>query len=112
MVASKQAIKYLPAGANVNALTYAQLLAWGKALKQATGRPLLGFPASPDGLIKRFIQGYLYPSFTGGLNTTFANPAAGTAWQWVKEAEAASNPQSPPDPVLHEALPARQVWVR
>jgi multiple sugar transport system substrate-binding protein len=111
MVASKQALRYLPAGANVNALTYAQLLAWGQALKKATGRPLLGFPASPDGLIKRFIQGYLYPSFTGGLNTTFDSPGAVTAWQWFKQAWAVSNPQSPTYAFMQEPLQSGEVWV-
>lgn len=111
MAASKQALKYLPAGASVNALTYAQLLAWGRALKKATGRPLLGFPASPDGLIKRFIQGYLYPSFTGGLNTTFNSPAAVTAWQWFQQAWAVSNPQSPTYAFMQEPLQSGEVWV-
>lgn len=111
MAASKQALKYLPAGANVNALTYAQLLAWGQALKKATGRPLLGFPASPDGLIKRFIQGYLYPSFTGGLNTEFSSPAAVTAWQWFQQAWAVSNPQSPTYAFMQEPLQSGEVWV-
>ena len=111
MVASKQALKYLPSGASVNALTYDQLLAWAHALKKATGRSLLGFPASPDGLIKRFFQGYLYPSFTGGLNTTFNTPAAVTGWQWFKEAWAVSNPQSPTYAFMQEPLLSGEVWV-
>src|ERR1700756_5073513 len=56
MAANKKALQYLPAGANVNSLTYDQLLAWGKELKARTGQPQIGFPAGPTGLIKRFFQ--------------------------------------------------------
>src|ERR1700735_3097975 len=52
MVANKRALAHLPAGADVNTLTYDQLLAWGQALKSATGQQLIGLPASPTGLIK------------------------------------------------------------
>ena len=65
MAANKKALQYLPAGANVNSLTYDQLLAWGKELRARTGQPQVGFPASPDGLIKRLFQWYACPSFTG-----------------------------------------------
>ena len=111
MVASKKALAYLPAGASTSTLTYGQLLAWGQAIHKATGRQLLGFPASPDGLMKRFLQGYLYPSFTGGLNTTFDAPAAVTAWQWMKEAWSVTNPQSPTYAFMQEPLLAGEVWV-
>jgi multiple sugar transport system substrate-binding protein len=111
MVANKQALPHLPAGADINTLTYDQLLAWGQALKSATGRAQLGFPASPDGLIKRFFQGYAYPSFTGGLNTTFSSPAAVSMWQWFKQAWAVSNPQSPTYSFMQEPLQSGEVWV-
>lgn len=111
MVANKQALRYLPAGASVSSLTYPQLLAWGQALQKGTGRQLLGWPASPDGLIKRFFQGYAYPSFTGGLNTTFSSPAAVSMWQWFKDAWAVSNPQSPTYAFMQEPLQAGEVWV-
>ena len=61
MVANKQALPYLPAGADVNALTYAQLQQWGKNIADKTGQRRLGFPAGPKGLLPRFFQGYLYP---------------------------------------------------
>lgn len=111
MVANKKALPYLPSGANVNALTYDQLLAWAQNLKSKTGQPMLGWPASPDGLIKRFFQGYSYPSFTGGLNTTFKSPAAVSMWQWFKKAWAVSNPQSPTYAMMEEPLLSGEVWL-
>jgi multiple sugar transport system substrate-binding protein len=111
MVANKQALPHLPAGASTSSLTYDQLLAWGQALKSATGRPLIGWPASPDGLIKRFFEGYSYPSFTGGLNTTFSSPAAVAMWQWFKQVWAVSDPQSPTYAFMQEPLMSGEVWV-
>jgi multiple sugar transport system substrate-binding protein len=56
----------LPGGADINALSYDQLAAWASTLQQKTGKRLLGFPAGPQGLMYRFFEGYLYPSYTGG----------------------------------------------
>lgn len=111
MVANKQALQHLPSGASTSTLTYDQLLAWGQALKQATGRPMLGWPASTDGLIKRFFEGYAYPSFTGALNTQFSSPEAMAMWQWFKQVWAVSNPQSPTYSFMQEPLMSGEVWV-
>jgi multiple sugar transport system substrate-binding protein len=111
MAANKNALNYLPSGANVNSLTYGQLLAWGQALKKATGQQVIGFPASPTGLIKRFFQGYAYPSFTGGLNSTFKSPAAVGMWQYFKQLWAVTNPQSPTYAFMQEPLLSGEVWV-
>src|SRR5262245_2600749 len=56
MVANTLALPYLPAGADVNALSYDQLAAWASALQQTTGKRLLGFPAGPHGLMHRFFE--------------------------------------------------------
>ena len=61
MAANKQALEYLPEGADLNALTYDQLIAWVKTMAEATGSPKFGFPAGPKGLMHRFFQGYLCP---------------------------------------------------
>jgi multiple sugar transport system substrate-binding protein len=111
MAANKKALQYLPAGANVNSLTYDQLLAWGRELKARTGQPQIGFPASPDGLIKRFFQGYSYPSFTGGVNTTFKSPAAVAMWTWFKDLWAVTNPQSPTYAFMQQPLLSGEVMV-
>ena len=67
MVAKKEALAYLPGGADINALSYDELAAWASAIQQKTGKRLLGFPAGPQGLMHRFFEGFLYPSYTGGL---------------------------------------------
>jgi multiple sugar transport system substrate-binding protein len=111
MVANKNALNYLPSGVDVNTLTYDQLLAWGQALKRATGQQVIGFPAGPLGLIKRFFQGYAYPSFTGGLNTQFKSAAAVSMWQYFKQLWAVTNPQSPTYAFMQEPLLSGEVWV-
>jgi multiple sugar transport system substrate-binding protein len=83
MVASKQALPYLPAGANLDSLTYAQLLQWAQNIYLKTGQARLGFPAGPNGLMDRFLEGYLLPSFSGGMVTTFKSPGAVAAWQYL-----------------------------
>jgi multiple sugar transport system substrate-binding protein len=111
MAANKQALPYLPSGADVNSLTYDQLLAWGQALKKAKGQQLVGLPAAPTGLIKRFFQGYLYPSYTGGLNTQFSSAAAAGMWEYFKQLWAVTNPQSPTYAMMDEPLLSGEVWV-
>jgi len=97
MAAHRDALEYLPEGLTEETLqtdlTYDLLAAWGKNINDNAGQ-LLGFPAAEDGLIHRFLQGYSYPSFTGGLNTTFASADAVTMWEWFKQAWAATNPQA------------------
>lgn len=94
MAANKKALQYLPKGSDVNTLTYAQLLQWGKNITKATGERKLGFPAGDKGLIHRFLQGYLYPSFTGGLVRTFKNRDAARMWSQFKEIWKYANPRS------------------
>ena len=97
MAAHRDALEYLPEGLTEEGLqtdlTYDQLAAWGTNMNDNAGQ-LLGFPAAEDGLIHRFLQGYSYPSFTGGLNTTFASADAVTMWEWFKGAWATTNPQA------------------
>jgi multiple sugar transport system substrate-binding protein len=57
MVANKEALPYLPSRADINALSYDQLAAWASTVQQKTGRRLLGFPAGPQGLMHRFLEG-------------------------------------------------------
>ena len=80
MVANKAALPYLPSGADINALSYDQLAAWADAVQHKTGRRMLGFPAGPQGLMSRFFEGYLYPSYTGGVVVPFRSEAAEAMW--------------------------------
>ena len=111
MVAHKQALPHLPAGADVNALTYAQLQQWGKTIADKTGQRRLGFPAGPRGLMARFFQGYFYPSFTGGVVTPFKSAEAEAGWTAMKELWAVSNPNSTNYNFMQEPLLAGEVWI-
>ncbi len=111
MVANKQALQHLPQGADVNALTYAQLQQWAKTIADKTGQRRLGFPAGPTGLLARFFQGYFYPSFTGGVVTTFKSADAEAGWNAMKELWAVSSPNSTNYNFMQEPLLAGEVWI-
>ncbi len=111
MAASKKALDYLPDGADINALTYDQLIAWAKNLADKTGGPKFGLPLGPKGLIHRFVQGYLYPSFTDSMVTKFRSPEAVAMWGKVKELWAVTNPASPSYGFMQEPLLSGEVWV-
>jgi multiple sugar transport system substrate-binding protein len=111
MVANKQALPYLPKGADLNALTYEQLAAWAAAIHEKTGKRVLGFPAGPTGLMHRFIQGFLYPSYTGGLVTTFASPAADAMWTHFAAMWKDVNPNSTNYNFMQEPLLSGDVWI-
>jgi len=111
MAANKQALPYLPAGANVQALTYDQLDAWAANVQAKTGKRMLGFPAGPKGLMHRFFEGFLYPAYTGGLVTTFRSPAAETMWTKFADTWKHVNPNSTNYNFMQEPLLAGDVWM-
>jgi multiple sugar transport system substrate-binding protein len=71
MAANRKALEHLPEGADLNALTYDQLIAWAAPSTKATGGPKFGFPAGPQGLKHRFFQGFLLPAYTSSTVTEF-----------------------------------------
>lgn len=111
MAANRKALQYLPKGADLNALTYDQLIAWGQAMAKATGSPKIGLPAGPRGLIHRFVEGSLYPSFTNSMVTRFRSPQAVAMWAKMKELWAVTNPASPSYDFMQEPLLSGDVWV-
>ena len=111
MAANKKALEYLPEGADIDALTYDQLIEWAAAVEEGEGRPLFGFPAGPKGLKHRFFQGYLYPSFTDGVVRTFASPEAETAWETFVELWEHTNPASTNFAFMQEQLLSEDVWI-
>jgi len=111
LAANKKALQYLPSGADVNALTYDQLIAWAKNIFDKTGQKRFGWPVGTNGLIHRLLQGYWYPSYTGGLVTTFKSPEAVQMWQKIKELWQYSNPQSTTYAFMQEPLQSEEVWV-
>lgn len=111
MAANKQALEYLPGGADINALTYDQLVAWAKALAEGTGSPKFGFPAGPQGLKHRFFQGFLLPSYAGSTVTKFASAEAEAGWTMFKELWQYTNPASTNYAFMQEPLLTGDVWV-
>ncbi len=108
---NKKALDYLPAGVDVNAITYDQLAAWAKAIFDATGEAKLGFPAGEKGLLHRFFQGFLVPAFSGGVVTTFASADAAAGWQWMVDVWPYVHPQSTTYNFMQEPLLSEEVWI-
>jgi multiple sugar transport system substrate-binding protein len=108
---NKKALQYLPSGADVNALTYDQLIAWGRTMTERTGRRMIGLPAGNNSLLHRLFQGYFYPSYTGGLITTYKSADAVAMWGKVKELWQYTNPQSTTYNFMQEPLQAEEVWI-
>ncbi|WP_298631664.1 extracellular solute-binding protein [uncultured Thermus sp.] len=111
MVAHREALRYLPPRADLNALTYSQLKEWAANMQQATGRRLLGFPAGPRGLIHRFFQGYLYPSYTASAVVKYRSQEAEAMWREFRELWRHVNPQSTTYDFMQESLLAGEVLV-
>jgi multiple sugar transport system substrate-binding protein len=111
MAASKEALKYLPEGADVNTLTYAQLAQWAKTIADKTGQRRLGFPAGPKGLFARFLQGYLVPAYTGSMVSEFRSADAEKMWGDFKALWATVNPNSTSYDFMQEALLGGEVWI-
>ncbi len=96
MAANKKALEFLPEGADINALSYDQLIAWSKTLAEETGSPKFGFPAGPKGLKHRFFQGYLYPSYTNSMVTKFRSRRSGNCLEQVQGIVELHQPRVPP----------------
>jgi multiple sugar transport system substrate-binding protein len=111
LVANKKALPFLPQGANIDSLTYQQLADWGKNITAATKEKKIGFPAGPTGLMHRLTQGYLYPSYTGGLVTTYRSDDAVKMWTDFKAIWENTNPQSVTYNNMQDALQSEEVWV-
>ncbi len=111
MAANKKALQYLPASADINALTWEQIRDWGKNITTATKDKKLGFPASDRGLMHRFVQGYIYPSYTGGMVTGFKTKDAEAMWTLMKDMWQYVNPQATTYGFMQEQLLSEEVWV-
>jgi len=111
MVANRKALEFLPEGADLNALTYDQLIAWAKATAEATGGPKFGFPAGPQGLKHRFFQGFLLPAYTRSTVTEFRSDAAVVAWEKFRELWQYTNPAATNYSFMQEQLVTEEVWI-
>ena len=111
MVANKEALPYLPDGSDINALSYDQLASWASAIQEKTGKRLLGFPAGPQGLMHRFFEGFLYPSYTGGVVVPFRSEAAEVMWTRFASLWKTVNPNSTSYNFMQEPLLSGDVWI-
>jgi multiple sugar transport system substrate-binding protein len=110
MAASQDALPYLPEGADINALTWEQLGDWCKNIFEETGEARCGLPHA--GLFHRFLQGYIWPSWTGGMVSNFKSEEAAAMLEWVKTSLwPYVNPQSISYEFMQEPLLAGEVWV-
>ena len=111
MAASRQSLRYLPKGADLNHLSYEQLGDWAAEMYRQTGRGMLGFPVGPKGLMHRFLEGYLYPSFTGGGSDQFASIEAESMWLYLRSLYQYVAPSSLILNRMDDALLNGEVWV-
>jgi multiple sugar transport system substrate-binding protein len=111
LVVTKEVLPFLPAGADVNALTYDQLAQWAKAIANKTGQRRLGFPAGARGLFARFLQGYLYPSYTASSVSEFRSPEAEKMWRDFRALWGSVNPNSTSYDFMQDPLQAGEVWI-
>jgi multiple sugar transport system substrate-binding protein len=110
MAAHNDALEYLPEGADINALTWEQLAEWCQAILDETGEPRCGFPHA--GLFHRFLQGYLWPSFTGGMVSNFRSAEAAAMLEWARDSLWPTvHPQSISYEFMQEPLLSGEVWV-
>lgn len=114
LVVNTKALKYLPANAHLDHLTYDDLIRWGRVMRERTGSNRIGLPADlgpRGGLLHRFLQGYLYPSFTGTTLTGFRSPEAVRMWETMRDLWAVTNEHSISYQAMQEPLETGEVWV-
>lgn len=110
MAAHVDALAYLPDGADTNNLTWEQFGQWCQNILDAAGEPRCGLPHA--GLFHRFLEGYLWPSFTGGMVTNFQSQDAMTMMAWVRDSLWPTvHPQSINYEFMQEPLLSGEVWV-
>ena len=110
MAANTEALEYLPDGADVNAITWEQFAQWCQNIMDGTGEARCGLPHA--GLFHRFLEGYMFPSFTGGMVTEFRSEAAQDMMAWARDTLWPTiNPQSINYEFMQEPLLSGEVWV-
>lgn len=110
MAAHVDALEYLPEGADINALTWDELASWCTTIFEETGEKKCGLPHA--GLFHRFMEGYVYPSFTGGMVSQFKSDAAVDMFEFLRDdLWPVVNEQSISYEFMQEPLLAGEVWV-
>lgn len=111
MLANKKALRYLPSGSSLDTLTYDQFYLWAAAIYEKTGMRSVGFPAGRSGLMHRFLQGCLYPSFTASTLIKFRSAEAREMWAYLKRLWDYVSPGSLVYSNMSEPLLAGDVWI-
>ena len=110
MAANVQALDYLPDGVTLENMTWDDFAAWCQNLIDETGGPKCGLPHA--GLFHRFLEGYLWPSFTGGMVTNFQSDDAVAMLEWARDVLWPTiHPQSINYEFMQEPLLSGEVWV-
>ncbi len=110
MAANVEALAYLPDGADVNALTWDEFAGWCQNILDETGEQKCGLPHA--GLFHRFLEGYMWPSFTGGMVSNFKSAEAVTMMEWARDTLWPTiHPQSISYEFMQEPLLSGEVWV-
>ncbi|MCB9077187.1 MAG: carbohydrate ABC transporter substrate-binding protein [Anaerolineaceae bacterium] len=110
MAANKDALEYLPDGADINALTWEQFSTWCQTLMEETGEARCGLPHA--GLFHRFLEGYMWPSFTGGMVSNFQSSEAVSMMEWARDSLwPYVSPNSINYEFMQEPLLSGEVWV-
>ena len=110
MAAHVDALEYLPDGVALETMTWEQFADWCQVLLDETGGPKCGLPHA--GLFHRFLEGYLWPSFTGGMVSEFRSDGAAQMLAWARDSLwPAVHPQSISYSFMQEPLLAGEVWV-
>src|SRR5215469_7759728 len=91
--------------------SYDQLASWAGTVQEKTGKRLLGFPAGPQGLMHRFFEGFLYPSYTGGIVVPFRSEAAEAMWAQFASLWKSVNPNSTNYNFMQQPLLSGEVWI-
>lgn len=115
MAVNRKALAYLPPGADIDDLTYDQLVAWGERIRAATGQNRIGLPADLDGprggLVYRFLQGFAYPSYTGTALTGFRSLEAVQMWETLRRLWSVTSPSSTRYTTMDVPLASGEVWI-
>lgn len=110
MAANKDAMAYLPDGADVQAITWEELGTWCQNILDGEGTQKCGLPHA--GLFHRFLEGYLFPSFTGGVVSEFRSAEAASMMEWARDSMwPTMNPESINYEFMQEPLLSGDVWV-
>ena len=110
MGANKAALDHLPAGVDIDNMTWDDLADWCQALLDGEGRPLCGLPRA--GLFHRFLEGYMWPSYTGGMVSQFRSSGAEQMMEYLRDDLSPTlHPESLNWDFMQEPLLSGEAWV-